>query len=77
MSLTATAIKNYVQANLIGLHGNIGDFEINKFTTTGDTTEISGVFKISFDYKDYEFTMVIDKQGNMISYDRKQATKRF
>lgn len=70
MPLNTTTIKSYVLSNLIGLHGNIPKFEIEKFNVINDTVEVKGKFQNQFDYKIYEFTMTIDSQGNAISYDK-------
>jgi hypothetical protein len=69
-------LKNYVSANITGLHGPVYDFKIDKLIKNKDMIEVEGTYRIQFD-NDYKFTMTIDLSGNIFTYERKPKTNEF
>jgi hypothetical protein len=69
-------LKNNVSANITGLHGPVLHFKIDKLIKNKDVIEVEGTYRIQFD-NDYKFTMTIDLNGNMITYERKPKTNEF
>ena len=69
-------VKNYVLANVTSLHGPVQAFDIDKFErlNSTDTIAVQGTYTIPFE-RSYNFTMTINTNGIMLSYERKPKTE--
>lgn len=69
------SLRKVVESNLTVLYGSVTYIDIDKVRTINDGYEVEGVFRLSSSIDEYTFSMTMDANGDLQTYQKKAKNR--